>query len=558
MHCLVSPQSSAICVAFCLLAYTPALGNQDSRTRQLAAAVIRGVVLTDEATPQPLRRALVTLNGPDGRQQTVTDDAGRFVFSRLAEGPYIVEAERPGYVRMAYGSVAFGRPGLPVALAPGDTAEITISLPRGGVITGVVHDPLGRAVPGVTVRLFQSIVREGSRRLDSVPEVGAGQGLVSTQTDSRGEYRLYGLPPGEYLVAAAKVDPSGLLSVSNESTTSPPTFYPSTVFPPLASLVVVGKGEERRNVDIFMTSEPTASVNGMVLGERQVDDVVRVQMSYDSVRGDAPFPFARSVPVGADGRWALSAVPSGRYRITATTSRATVGSMQPPPITRWAQIDLEVVGGNQVDVILTLQPTLTLSGVVKAEDGTPDIDGAQISLVALDSSRVRDFRPVQLTVAGQFRLTSLLPGRYVFVETSDTFSVTSALVNGAAVGDLPFSLDAASEAAGAVVNLTRNQQSISGTLTHRGRRAAGYSIVVFPKDRRYWFPGSPRVHVTLTATDGRYTIWSLPPSSYYLAAFSSFSDDDAADLSLLETVAAYAFSFELAAGEHHTQDFAIP
>ena len=52
-------------------------------------------------------------------------------------------------------------------------------------IAGIVKDPSGAVLPGVTVEVSSQSLIEGSR---------------STQTDSTGQYRIVDLRPGEYTV----------------------------------------------------------------------------------------------------------------------------------------------------------------------------------------------------------------------------------------------------------------------------------------------------------------------------------------------------------------------
>ena len=64
-------------------------------------ALIAGVVVTDERTPQLARKVRVTLNSVDrgapGRT-TTTDDAGRFVFLDLPAGRFNLTASKQGYL----------------------------------------------------------------------------------------------------------------------------------------------------------------------------------------------------------------------------------------------------------------------------------------------------------------------------------------------------------------------------------------------------------------------------------------------------------------------------
>ncbi len=158
-------------------------------------AVISGRVVTDDATPQPVRRAIVTIGGdaPAGRS-AITDDDGRFTFASLPAGQFTISARKAAYLPGAYGAVRPGRPGTPLTLAAGHQAEVTVKVTRGAVVTGTVRDELGQPLASIPV----AVVR--------VPGSGAIETLFNNAehatSDDRGVYRVFGLAPGEYVVAA--------------------------------------------------------------------------------------------------------------------------------------------------------------------------------------------------------------------------------------------------------------------------------------------------------------------------------------------------------------------
>src|SRR6185503_1762361 len=67
------------------------------------------------------------------------------------------------------------------------------TLPRGSVIAGHVSDEDGDPMPGANVRVMRYQYLQGDRRLTP-----AG----NAQTDDKGQYRVWGLMPGDYYVSA--------------------------------------------------------------------------------------------------------------------------------------------------------------------------------------------------------------------------------------------------------------------------------------------------------------------------------------------------------------------
>jgi len=168
---------------------------QAQTTPATGTGIISGVVTTG-STGTPVRRARVTLSGTElrGGRSTITNDQGQFSFAALPPGRFTMTASKAGYVNVPYGAKKPGRPGTPIQLAAAqEMKNANITLPKGGVITGIVLDDSGEPSPGTQVRVLRYVMRTGEKTLEQ-----AGQ----AQADDRGMYRIYGLQPGDYLVSA--------------------------------------------------------------------------------------------------------------------------------------------------------------------------------------------------------------------------------------------------------------------------------------------------------------------------------------------------------------------
>ena len=104
-------------------------------------------------------------------------------------------AVKSGYITTAYGATRPGRPGLPVTITPGVQQMITIAVPRGSVITGMLTDSNGQPLPGLQVRALTYLITPpaGDRELVPIP----GTPIL---TDDRGVYRIFGLRLASTLV----------------------------------------------------------------------------------------------------------------------------------------------------------------------------------------------------------------------------------------------------------------------------------------------------------------------------------------------------------------------
>ena len=391
----------------------------------VGSAEISGAVVSADATPQPIRRAVVTLTGgiPNPRS-VVTDDAGRFVFTGLPAGTYAVTARKAAYIAAPYGSRKPGRAGMPVVLADGQRANLSITMFRGAAIMGVLRDASGSPLGSVDVRVIDA------RTLLTMPDSSPAE--LAT-TDDRGVFRIFGLLPGDYFVVAlpqplgqgevvaptsAHIDAALAMLSGRNSVTQPPSqvlpqtlspigfapiYFPGTPHHDEAARVHVEAGEERSGVNFEMRSVPMTAIEGVVSGEGQGLSVtlipsgprVMTGMSSNSLSGR---------PIDAQGRFRYSNLPPGRYRIVARARRgpaetgaptvvnnvavigtgrggtpATGSAGTPQPDYLYGVADVELRGEEVTNVSLSLQPGGVVSGRIVFAGTGPTAKPADLS-----------------------------------------------------------------------------------------------------------------------------------------------------------------------------------
>lgn len=431
----------AVVVLAAMLSFVGALAAQQTPQRDAPAAlaagtgVIRGVVVSDDAEHRPIRRARVVLGGVPGGRATTTDEGGAFVFSGLPVGSYTLAASKPAYIAISYGAKQPGRTGTGITLADKQVVDVSIALPLGGVIAGTVRDGRGRPLAGVDVGLV------------ALPLPGAQRPSFSTSpvtTDDRGEYRLFGIPPGQYYVAAvgqsfttsgatgrrtveetdavmaqlqtraadpivsAPGAPPRKLDVPAPSSASfAPIFFPGTARPDGATVITVTKGGTYAGTDFALTPVRTAVIDGTVQGP--VTNLDRVELGL--VIAGPQFPgFNSSRPIltqapDVRGRFRYENMPPGHYTILA---RAVAGEGDASMKDQYAGggfivgatgggrgggaagngqefvvgiADVDIDGPGPSSVSITLQPSATASGrIVIDKAATP---------MTIDPSQVR-------------------------------------------------------------------------------------------------------------------------------------------------------------------------
>ncbi len=120
---------------------------------------------------------------------------GKFVFENVMPGEYqVVATHAGGYVPAEYGQRTPTGEGIPFSIAAGQRmAGILLGLTPTGSISGRIFDSDGEPLGRAQVQAMRAIYKDGRRKLTIVQMV---------ETNDRGEYRLFWLPPGRYYVSA--------------------------------------------------------------------------------------------------------------------------------------------------------------------------------------------------------------------------------------------------------------------------------------------------------------------------------------------------------------------
>ncbi len=588
---------AAVCgasvVAHVQIAQSPA---RDSMAMPTGPAEIAGTIMTEGDDPQPVRRAEVRALGVGGAPRTAYTDAdGQFVFRALPFGRYMLEANKPGYVRSAYGSRRFDRPGTPIEVTSNERVHnLQWRMPRGSVITGRIVDEFGQPAQGARVSVQLMRVVNGERTLVQVPLVTSILGEV---VDDRGIYRLFGLPAGDYVVSAtprsmgtgdirrmtdaeiqaarqAVQQPSSPYAATPPSTTLgfSQVYFPGVLTSNEATPVKVGAGEERDGVDFVMRLVRTASLEGIVVtpggvAPESVQLIIAPKGGSSNVTsGPAGSTMvftatyvsgAGNRRVNADGTFSYGGVTPGAYTLTARATADGGASL-------WAATDVVVDGQTASGLSLVLAEGLTVAGTIAFEaDGVDPPDSfvrARINFLPLSGAAM--FNPGATTVTRTgFSARGLVPGPHRVVANFNTpevhWTLKSAMIKGRDALDLPFELAPQDNITDAVLTFTNKAQTLTGTLSDASQRPApDYTIVVFPEDKTLW-PSARRVRTVRPGTDGTFTIPGLPSGSYRIAAVTDISQEDTRDLALLEELAGASIVFTLGDGETKVQDLRI-
>ena len=546
---------------------------------------IAGRVLTAD-TGRPVKRArVVVAGGGRGGRTTTTDDQGRYVVQGIAAGNYNVSASRAGFVDAVFGQRRPLQPGTPVSVADGQAiANVDLRLTRGGVVTGRVLDEDGEALARalVTVQRYQYV--RGERQL--MPAGG-------DQTDDRGQYRVFGLPPGDYYVSASTSGLAEMLGrglqqlaaglggrgggrgalaalagTETEVTGYAPTYYPGVPSAAEAGKVTIAPGQELGGIDFQIQLVPLAVVKGIVAG---VEDGANVLLAPHDATALGPLRGqALNGRVQADGTFTIANVPPGRYIAIARSGGGRSGQpkMGTQPV---------VVNGQNVEgVTLVLQSGVTMSGNITVESyGTPapaDYSSFRVEAPEVDplpiggGGRGGAFgRPGDRVEAnGSFTIGNLLPGpHYIRLagqgQGQGQWTLKSVTVAGQDVTDLPLEIKPGVNVDNVTVVLTDRSTELTGTVRDaKGAPMAAVTVIAFSTDQQYWRPQSRQIQAARTNQSGVYRMRGLPPGDYLVVVTDDVEQGEWFDPAYLEEVRGGAKRLSLTEGEKKTEDLRGP
>lgn len=305
-----------------------------------SSATVSGRVM-EEGTQTPIAAAQVTLfrfermttqrafPGPERPRIATTDADGRYVFEGVDAGQYRIAVQKAGFA--APDEFAVNGRGLIDLKAGERRTDVNMTMQRGAVIVGRVFDASGEPLADVRVMAMRKAplppaMPPGAARADFL--VPGGQGA---QSNDLGEFRLFGLPSGEYIVQAMPNQNFG--SQAPSATTRITTYYPGTSDPAAAQRISVGPGQTVGDIAMTMIEVPAFHVSGVVLteaGRPVANALVRLQVEEGGVRAFQMMRPWNQSRTDASGRFTLDGVTSGTYTLVAVAP-VVLSRAAPPP-----------------------------------------------------------------------------------------------------------------------------------------------------------------------------------------------------------------------------------
>ena len=488
------------------------IGNPPTTTTR--TVIVNGV-------PQTTSMPLASIRN----RSATTDAQGNFEFTGLPAGAYRIFANA-GQYSAAYLPSAYGakRPPTPISQDSGTAIDLAdgqrfdkafIALPRGAVITGRITDDNGE--PLARVQIYTMFMAPGASR--------AQRTGGNAQTDDLGQFRMFGLQPGDYVVVAEArgptfVQPNAPPESEEDKIGFLTTYFPGVPDEASAQRVRVRAGGETPGVEIRLVSGRLFRISGMIT-DSQGRTSSRMTGSLVKAVGSNSSSFGFSTDEA--GRFQMRNIPPGSYKLVVRGRNAgpevaatEPGEMAVMPLT--VNSDLE-------GVVVTTSTGAAITGQVVFEQGPPQLAPGQSSFQMRVSASPGDPQgamgmpsPQPALVAADltFQIKGLMPGEFLLRSSAPGQFIKAVMLGADDITDTPREFKNGERV---TIVMTSRISTVEGNVTDaKGAPVPEAGVMIFSEEKGSWRYNSVRTRRGGTDANGHFKMMGLLPGRYYALA----------------------------------------
>lgn len=360
---------TAVLAASCAAAQSPAPSPE-------TGSVSGHVVLGDSHLPARMAEIMLLEVPGENSDKSASDLAtgmaetgmdGSFTIPHVPPGAYYIFAEKSGYVipvsmdfigidknnqpasKDLRDALAAGLS--PITVAANRVTTVELVLHRGAAISGVIRFDDGAPAADITVSLLQ---KDKSGKWTTPPNIGD----MNHQADDQGNFRLAGLPAGEYLLKATLESEAPLVKDSDNERSHYQwdVYFGDGIRPRDAKSITLKDGEESNGDNITIPLSRMHSVSGSVISLESGSPVGSARVELHNRDDDA---LASETSVNStDGQFRLPFVAEGEYNLEVTHAAdfAPGPTDGQKPIRTYADSSQPLIVKGETSVTIQLKP----------------------------------------------------------------------------------------------------------------------------------------------------------------------------------------------------------
>lgn len=518
----------------------------DRKPAPVKYASIAGIVTN--ATGQPMRRGIITLTAHStgvAGQSAETDEQGKFRFSAVTPGIYSISASRDGYITADFGVRGGIRMPRQFGIYESERwDDVAFRLDPWGVIAGRVKFG-DDAEPAMRVPVFAYRKRYWHGAVEYNVAANA-------RTDDRGEYRLSGLRPGNYIIAAIYDKPrkataseetpaQNLSEVDQRIRDTPPsepsytsTFFTSATRISDAATIEVKSGTEMPGVDLFLTPAQSTRIRGRITDGCTGRPTIASIDVFRATDGDAAAVRANTQMTIGPTSFAVQGLAPGAYAMFVTKD----ADKDCPAQTYRRTFYVNESPFDNVEV--TLRPLVKAEFYLRLDSPTPARQRLQIAagIQLRLYPRYRQIRPVTLSFDQSGTATVLL-------DPNESYSVSIERGPADAYLEQPLIVDGAPGQFALTVSL-RGARAAGQVTDGNDKPVPGASVTLIPESFARLAQPFPEGFAEL---DGGAFIQGIAPGSYVAVPWLDTPPCDFHSPGAYESCFPHGTRVELKAGE---------